>query len=74
VLTSRHDQAKAFDAIRKIRNAQQHEVARFLLALAENPPLTAYEESAIAEGRAQAARGEFASPEAIRAFWAKRGL
>jgi uncharacterized caspase-like protein len=65
---------EALDAVRKIPNAQQHEVARFLLALAENPPLTADEEVAIAEGRAQAARGEFASPEAIRAFRAKRGL
>jgi hypothetical protein len=40
---------------------------------AQGPPLTAEEEAAIAEGRAQAARGKFASAEAIRAFWAKYG-
>ena len=65
---------EALDAVRKMPEAQQDEVARFLLALAENPPLTPDEEAAIAEGRAQAARGEFASPEEIRAFWAKHGL
>jgi hypothetical protein len=65
---------EALDAVRKMPDDQQDEVARFLLALAENPPLTADEEAAIAEGRAQAARGEFASAEAIRAFWAKHGL
>jgi hypothetical protein len=65
---------EALDAVRKMPDAQQDEVARFLLALAENPPLTPDEEAAIAEGRAQATRGEFASPEEIRAFWAKHGL
>jgi len=65
---------EALDAVRKMPDAQQDEVARFLLALAENPPLTADEEAAVAEGRTQAARGEFASTEAIRAFGAKHGL
>jgi len=47
---------EALEAVRKMPEAQQDEVARLLLALAENQPPTVQEEAAIAEGRAQAAR------------------
>jgi len=37
-------------------------------------PLTAEEQAAIAESKAAAGRGEFATDEQVRATWAKHGL
>ncbi|MFZ1104984.1 MAG: hypothetical protein WAN86_19390 [Hyphomicrobiaceae bacterium] len=70
---------KALDALRHLPPDEQDEIARTILALVgsddgEPVPLTAEERAAIARSRAEAARGEFATDEEMRAVWAKHGL
>jgi hypothetical protein len=69
---------RAFDAVRGLSVDEQDEIARTILALVgddgEPIPLTDDERAAIARSKAEAARGEFASDEEVRAVWAKYGL
>lgn len=68
----------AIDAARSLPPEQQDDLARIMLQLAGSEPpvveLTPDEEAALAESEAQAARGEFATDEHVRAVWAKFGL
>ena len=71
------DQALA--AARRLPPDLQDDIARVILRLTsvddEPPvPLTSEERAAIADSRAAAARGEFATNEQVRAVWAKHGL
>ena len=65
---------KAFDALNKLPADRQDELAPFLLALADNAPLTPEEAKAIAEVRADSAREGLAPNETVRAFWASLRL
>ena len=68
---------QAVERVRALPPDMQDELARVLLHLADEQepmPLTAGERAAIAESKASAARGEFASDEAVRAVWACYGL
>jgi predicted transcriptional regulator len=65
---------KALEALRKLPDERQDELAPFLLALADEEPLTEADKAAIAEAEAELARGEHVAPETMRAFWAKHGL
>jgi hypothetical protein len=69
---------QAVEAARALPPAMQDELARMLLQFAgEDQPviqLTAEEASSLAPSLAQAARGEFATDEQVRAIWAKHGL
>ena len=69
---------KALDAVRGLSEDEQDEIARTILALVgdgdEPVPLTDDERAAIARSKAEAARGEFATDEEVRAVWAKYGL
>lgn len=69
---------EAFSKISGLPDSEQDELARALLELAgvEQPPLqlTAAEEADLAEAEAEIARGELASPDEVRAMWAKHGL
>jgi hypothetical protein len=76
-MTKLLDQALA--AARRLPPDLQDDIARVILRLTgvddEPPvPLTSEERDAIAESRAAAARGEFATDEQVRAVWAKHGL
>lgn len=69
----------AVERVRALPPDQQDEFARVLLRLAGEDDqavyeLTAQEEASLENSRAQAARGEFATDEEIRAVWAKYGL
>jgi hypothetical protein len=68
----------AVETVGALPPAMQDEFARLLLQLAgEEQPviqLTAEEEASFEESLAQAARGEFATDEEVRAVWAKHGL
>jgi predicted transcriptional regulator len=69
---------KAVAAVRGLPPSTQDDIARVMLMLASDEqapvPLTAEEEASLAESLAQAARGEFATDEQVRAVWAKHGL
>jgi hypothetical protein len=65
---------KALEALRKLPEERQNEVAPFLLALTDEEPFTEADAAAIAEAKAQLARGERVPAETMRAFWAKHGL
>ena len=69
---------KALEAVRGLPEGEQDEIARTILALVgdgdEPVPLTDDERAAIARSKAEAARGEFATDEEVRAVWAKYGL
>jgi predicted transcriptional regulator len=69
---------QAFDTVRTLPPATQDKIARVIFCLAENDEavyqLTDEENSSLAESLAQAARGEFATDEQVRAIWAKHGL
>lgn len=67
---------QAIAAISKLPPETQDELARFMLALAGDPPkpLTREEAAAIAEAEAEIARGEHVPPETIQAFWRAHGL
>jgi hypothetical protein len=67
---------KAVAAISKLPPETQDDLARLMLALAEDAPasLTPEEAEAIAEAEAEIARGERVPPETIQAFWRAHGL
>lgn len=69
---------QAVKHVRTLPSEQQDELARVLLRLAdaeqEPVPLTVHERAAIAESKAAAARGEFATDEEVAAVWASYGL
>jgi hypothetical protein len=69
---------KALEAVRGLSEDEQDEIARTILALVgdndEPVPLTDDERAAIARSKAEAAQGEFATDEEVRAVWAKYGL
>jgi hypothetical protein len=69
---------RAMEAARSLPPEEQDEIARLVLQLArgDGPPiaLTAEERAAIAESRAAAARGEFATDHEVRTLWAKHNL
>jgi hypothetical protein len=48
---------QALDALRKLPDAQQDDVARFLLELTNDAPMTAEDAAAIAEAEAELSRG-----------------
>jgi hypothetical protein len=68
----------AIAAARSLPPDKQDNLARIMLQLAAATPpifeLTLEEDAALALSEAQAARGEFASDEEVRAVWAKFGL
>jgi predicted transcriptional regulator len=69
---------RAVAAARNLPAAAQDDIARVVLQLtgADQPTvmLTPDEQAAIAASKAAAAHGEFATPEQVRAVWAKHGL
>ena len=70
---------RAVEAARKLPADRQDEIARLILDLADGADegfiaLTPEEAASFDESFAQAARGEFASDERVRAIWAKHGL
>ena len=71
---------KALEAVRRLPDDGQDEIARAMLALAgeggESEPLTLTddEREAIARSKAAASHGEFATDEQVRAVWSKHGL
>lgn len=71
---------RAIEAARTLPAEAQDDIARILLRLVgdddEGPvvELSPEEEAAIAVSKEQAARGEFATDEEVRAVWAKYGL
>ncbi len=70
---------RAVETVRNLPAEAQDEIARLVLQLAgeEDEPiiqLTPQEAVSFDESFAQAARGEFATDDEIRAIWAKHGL
>jgi hypothetical protein len=70
---------QALEAVRDLPPDVQDDIARIVLELAgcgdaAPVPLSAEERTAIANSKAAAARGEFASDERVRSVWAKHGL
>lgn len=66
---------QAVAAIRQLPPETQDDLARLMLALAQDaPPLTSDEAAAIAEAEAEIARGEQAPAETIQTFWRSHGL
>jgi len=73
-MTKLFEQAVA--VISQLPPETQDDLARLMLALAEDAPmpLTDDEAAAIAEAEAEIARGERVPPETIQAFWRSHGL
>ena len=75
-MTKLLDQAVA--AARILPDDHQDEIASVILSLVEDDraviQLTPEEEASLEKSLAQAARGEFATDEAVEAVWAKYGL
>jgi hypothetical protein len=67
---------QAVAAISRLPPETQDDLARLMLALAEDAPtsLTSDEAAAIAEAEAEIARGERVPAETIAAFWRAHGL
>lgn len=70
---------QAVEIARSLSSDAQDDIARVVLQLAgagEVPPvaLTEGQRAAIATSKEQAARGEFATEEQVRAVWARHGL
>jgi RNase H-fold protein (predicted Holliday junction resolvase) len=69
---------KAIETARALSRSKQDDIARVVMALAENDDaeiqLTREEETSFAESLAQADRREFATDEQVRAIWAKYGF
>ncbi|TNC12405.1 hypothetical protein FF100_16425 [Methylobacterium terricola] len=69
---------QAIERVRTLSPETQDEVARTMLAVLDGEQglvvLSPEEKASFAKSLAQAARGEFASDERIRAIWAKHGL
>jgi hypothetical protein len=74
IMTKLFEQAVA--VISQLPPETQDDLARLMLALAEDSPipLTDDEAAAIAEAEAEIARGERVPPETIQAFWRAHGL
>jgi hypothetical protein len=74
IMTKLFEQAVA--VISQLPPETQDDLARLMLALAEDAPipLTDDEAAAIAEAEAEIARGERVPPETIQAFWRAHGL
>jgi hypothetical protein len=74
IMTKLFEQAVA--VISQLPPETQDDLARLMLALAEDAPmpLTDDEAAAIAEAEAEIARGERVPPETIQAFWRSHGL
>jgi hypothetical protein len=74
IMTKLFEQAVA--VISQLPPETQDDLARLMLALAEDAPmpLTDDEAAAIAEAEAEIARGERVPPETIQAFWRTHGL
>jgi hypothetical protein len=69
----------ALEAARNLPADMQDSIARVVLQLAGNDvevpvPLSPADGAAIANSRAAASRGEFATDEEVRAVWAERNL
>jgi hypothetical protein len=70
---------QALEAVRELPPDVQDDIARIVLELAGSGdavtvPLSDDERAAIAESKAAASRGEFASEDEVRAVWRKHGL
>jgi predicted transcriptional regulator len=69
---------EAFSTVAGLPDSRQDELARIMLQLAgvDQPPiqLSRREEADLAEAEAEIERGELATPEEVRAMWAKHGL
>jgi hypothetical protein len=71
---------KAVEVARALSPEEQDDIARVVLRLTgtedETPavPLSVAERAAVDASRQEAARGEFATDEQVRAVWAKHGL
>jgi len=69
---------QAVEAVSALSEEAQDDLARILLQLAgvDQPPyeLTADEAADLDASLAEAAQGEFATDEEVRAVWAKHGL
>lgn len=70
---------RALQVVRNLPPEEQDDIARVVLRLAgaddEGPvPLSPEEKNAIAQSKAAAARGEFATEDEMRAVWSKHGL
>lgn len=70
---------QALEAVRDLPPDVQDDIARIVLELAGSGgalpvSLSDDERTAIANSKAAAARGEFASDEQVRSVWAKHGL
>ncbi len=69
---------RAIERARALPPETQDEVARAMLVVLDDEQtpvvLSPEEKASFAKSLAQAARGEFASDERIRAMWAKHGL
>ena len=69
---------RAFAKLRELPSDQQDVIATWLMQVADDdlPPvvLTSEEEQSLTRSLEQAARGEFASDEAMQQLWAKYGL
>jgi mono/diheme cytochrome c family protein len=68
---------RALEAMQRLPQERQDELARYVLALSEGPgrrQLSADEVAAIAEAEAELARGETAPQDQVEAFWRRNGL
>jgi hypothetical protein len=69
---------RAIETARSLPRAKQDDIARVVMALAEDDDgvfqLTPDEEASFAESLGQADRQEFVADEQVRAIWAKHGL
>ena len=69
---------QAFETVSSLPDTEQDELARIMLQLAgvDQPPLqlTPEEDADLTEADAEIARGDLATPEEVRAMWAKHGL
>jgi predicted transcriptional regulator len=70
---------QALELARGLPSESQDDIARIVMQLAgsdDTAPviLSIDERAAIAASKAEAARGEFATDEQVRAVWAKHGL
>lgn len=66
---------RAVAAVSRLPPETQDDLARLMLALAEDAvPLTPDEAAAISEAEAEIARGERVPAQTIQAFWRAQGL
>jgi hypothetical protein len=70
---------QALEAAKLLPDAEQDDIARLVLRLtgldqSAPLPLSREERSAIAQSKAAAARGDYATDDEVRAVWAKHGL